>query len=134
MQQETALASAASLPSDPAVADMSVIEQQQEQLAHIMLSESGMDEQLGSTLKSYYKLGKQDALVDQLSAIIVKKEQEIEHICNIHYRDFVSSVDRLLRVRSDATDLKSQIRDFSSEFQQSGLHVLDKVLTTFMEF
>ena len=105
-------------------------QQQQQQLVQILLSDAGIDEQLGSILKTFYRVGRQDAFVEQLSAVVSRKEQEIEKLCNFHYQDFVQSVDQLLRVRTDAGSLKSKISHFHGDLMEGTESLLVRVRTT----
>lgn len=85
------------------------------------LSDIGLlqDEQLGSTLKSYYRLQRQDQLVDQLTALIQKSEQDLEKLCQSHYQQFVSTVDQFFLIRKDCTQLKEQVHGFSKDVEES---------------
>lgn len=43
-------------------------------------------EQLGPVIKQITQTGRQEAFVDQLDALIRKKDGEIERMCNAHYQ------------------------------------------------
>jgi hypothetical protein len=100
----------------------SAIEHQQ--LIQILLSDTSLDEQLGSTLKTFCRIQRQDALIDQLTVILHKKEQEIEKLCNSHYQEFIHSVDELLKVRSDAETVKQDLHQFDQNYQKTGQNLL----------
>lgn len=55
-------------------------------------------EQLGPVIKQITETGRQEAFVDQLDALIRKKDGEIERMCNAHYQ--VNSTHHLYPIAS----------------------------------
>jgi hypothetical protein len=92
---------------------------QNQQVVQILLSEVGLDEQLAGMLKTFYKSNKPEVLGETLSSVVAKKEQEIEKICNIHYQEFVTSVEQLLQVRHDVGYLQAQVSKFQDSFGET---------------
>lgn len=103
------------------------LDQQFQQLLHFLHTDSGIDEQLGSTLKNFYRLGKEEVMAEHLTHLVTQKEADIEKLCHSNYQDFVQSVDRLLSVRTDASELKSNIGGFQQEFNTSSQSLIEKV-------
>lgn len=62
-----------------------------------------------------------------LNFFVRHKDKEIQDICNFHYQDFIHSVDELLNVRMDTTQLREFIVKLNKEIQESGKALLEKV-------
>ena len=91
-------------------------------------TERASDELLGATIASVYETPEQELLMDKLAAYMQQKDREIEQLCNTHYQDFVTSVDQVLKVRQDASQLKNNILSLNSSLQEAGRLLLYKVL------
>ncbi|KAI7866597.1 exocyst complex subunit Sec15-like-domain-containing protein [Spinellus fusiger] len=83
-------------------------------------------EQLGPVIKQITETGKQTALLDQLDALIRKKDGEIERMCNTHYQEFVHAVDQLLKVRQGSVNLRHKIAQVNSGLQSRGSLLSEK--------
>ncbi|ORX92773.1 hypothetical protein K493DRAFT_408691 [Basidiobolus meristosporus CBS 931.73] len=83
-------------------------------------------DQLGPTIQTIYRTGKQETFLEQLTSFIIKKEREIEQMCNSHYQEFVQSVDQLLKVRQGTVSLKNKIVGFNDELQQAGSSIIEQ--------
>ncbi|KAL0074521.1 exocyst complex subunit Sec15-like-domain-containing protein [Phycomyces blakesleeanus] len=83
-------------------------------------------EQLGPVIKQITESGKQSAFLDQLDALIRKKDGEIERMCNAHYQEFVHAVDQLLKVRQGSVNLRRKIADVNTGLQARGKHLTEK--------
>ncbi|CAO3659662.1 unnamed protein product [Rhizopus microsporus] len=77
-------------------------------------------EQLGPVIKNIIETGKRTAFLDSLDALIRKKDAEIEQMCNIHYQEFVSAVDQLLKVRQGSVELRKKLTDVNQALQIRG--------------
>ncbi|KAG1175862.1 hypothetical protein G6F70_003830 [Rhizopus microsporus] len=77
-------------------------------------------EQLGPVIKNIIETGKRTAFLDSLDALIRKKDAEIERMCNIHYQEFVSAVDQLLKVRQGSVELRKKLTDVNQALQIRG--------------
>ncbi|KAI9012696.1 exocyst complex subunit Sec15-like-domain-containing protein [Phycomyces nitens] len=83
-------------------------------------------EQLGPVIKQITESGKQSAFLDQLDALIRKKDGEIERMCNAHYQEFVHAVDQLLKVRQGSVNLRRKIADVNTSLQSRGKLLTEK--------
>ncbi|EPQ27215.1 uncharacterized protein PFL1_05138 [Pseudozyma flocculosa PF-1] len=77
-------------------------------------------EQLGPIIKSLDEARQQDAFLRHLKAFVRQKDDEIETVCNANHQDFVSAVDKLLRVRSGTVSLKHRIGELNEDVQAGG--------------
>ncbi|KAN0062930.1 Rab GTPase-binding exocyst subunit S15 [Thecaphora frezii] len=77
-------------------------------------------EQLGPIIKSLDEARQQDAFLRHLKNFVRKKDDEIETVCNANHQDFVSAVDKLLRVRSGTVSLKQRIGELNEDVQAGG--------------
>lgn len=82
-----------------------------------------------SGIKAVLEANKEAQAISYLHAYILKKESEIENICNWNYEPFVQAVDELLKVREETSKLKSSILQINEGFQSSGKEALSKVNT-----
>jgi hypothetical protein len=65
---------------------------------------------------------------DTLSAVLQYKgerEKEIRDVCDVHYQDFVRSVDELLELRHDTMNLHDGVAELNADLQQSGAVLVD---------
>jgi hypothetical protein len=65
---------------------------------------------------------------DTLAAVLQYKgerEKEIRDVCDVHYQDFVRSVDELLELRHDTMNLHDGVAELNAELQQSGEVLVD---------
>ncbi|KAJ8660146.1 hypothetical protein O0I10_004005 [Lichtheimia ornata] len=83
-------------------------------------------EQLGPVIKQITQTGRQEAFVDQLDALIRKKDGEIERMCNAHYQEFVQAVDQLLKVRQGTAELRQKISEVNIALQTRGNRLTEK--------
>ncbi|KAI9315513.1 exocyst complex subunit Sec15-like-domain-containing protein [Dichotomocladium elegans] len=83
-------------------------------------------DQLGPVIKQITETGRQEAFVDQLDALIRKKDGEIERMCNAHYQEFVQAVDQLLKVRQGTAELRQKISDVNITLQTRGSKLAEK--------
>ncbi|KAJ3381701.1 hypothetical protein HDU84_004900 [Entophlyctis sp. JEL0112] len=77
------------------------------------------------TVKTVLQTGKEYAFTTCLKEFIAKKQDEIEKMCNFHYQEFVQSVEQLLKVRLETTDLKAKIINLNSEMQEAGSKIVE---------
>lgn len=108
-------------------------------------SERASDELLGSTIGTIYDTPEQavrhfwreysplpcpffrvQLLVKKLGEYVQLKDQEIERLCHAYYQDFVTSVDQMLRVRTEAGSLKQKIVSMNKSLQEVGAHLLQQ--------
>lgn len=62
----------------------------------------------------------------EMDAKASKQDAEIENLCNLHYQDFVQSVDQLLALRTTANDLKNNLIVLHSDLQTVGMDLVKK--------
>jgi hypothetical protein len=65
---------------------------------------------------------------DTLAAVLQYKgerEKEIRDVCDVHYQDFVRSVDELLELRHDTMNLHDGVAELNADLQQSGAVLVD---------
>eukprot|EP00842_Homolaphlyctis_polyrhiza_P005162 jgi/Hompol1/5647/HPOL_002014-RA len=91
----------------------------------------GMDsadsfDQIPYIIKQIFQTGREDAFGEQLSIYCSRKEHEIEKMCNLHYQEFVQSVDQLLKVRAGTATLRDKIRSMNDDLQSSGQKMIEK--------
>eukprot|EP00833_Pecoramyces_ruminatium_P015203 jgi/Orpsp1_1/1189235/evm.model.d7180000070469.1 len=77
-------------------------------------------------LNTLYRTNKNTEFLEQLNAFIKRKENEIERVCNAHYKEFIQAIDQLLKVRVGAENLKNKIIDLNDEMQLSGEELIEK--------
>ena len=66
-------------------------------------------EDLGPIIRHSFDSGKPEALMQNLTSIVKKKEVEIEELCRLHYEDFILAVDELRGVLVNADELKGML-------------------------
>lgn len=72
--------------TQPGVADINISASGLELTFSAALDDAENLEQLGPVIKQITETGRQEAFVDQLDALIRKKDGEIERMCNAHYQ------------------------------------------------
>ncbi|KAJ3341439.1 hypothetical protein HDU93_004840 [Gonapodya sp. JEL0774] len=83
------------------------------------------DFQMSQIIKTVFRNGRQEAFLGQLELFIARKESEIERVCNFHFEEFAQAVEQLLKIRFDASRLKSTIAELNSQLQESGAKLLE---------
>jgi len=73
----------------------------------------------GPTFQAIYENGVQDEFMERLQQRIEEHDAEIEKMCNHHYQGFIASVKHLLHVKTDATQLKSDVVKIDSDLRES---------------
>ena len=61
-------------------------------------------------VKNVIQSDRQLKFKEYLTHFISRKEREIEQMCGLYYRDFVDSVEQLLKVREESSSLKDKVR------------------------
>ena len=106
----------------------------------ILSTSTPVEEQLGSILKTFFKLTSTSAatsskgglaahealLVDLLSQQVQKKELEIEKLCNVHYKDFTMSADNLSHINAQIQQIKQSFAELSRDFSAALTAVLSR--------
>ncbi|PWN28587.1 exocyst complex subunit Sec15-like protein, partial [Jaminaea rosea] len=77
-------------------------------------------QQLGPIIKSLDEAGQADAFLRVLRDFARGEEQRIQRICDDNSTDFVSAVDKLLKVRSSTISLKHRVGELNEEVQAGG--------------
>ncbi|KAI8926727.1 exocyst complex subunit Sec15-like-domain-containing protein [Entophlyctis helioformis] len=88
-------------------------------------SPDGFD-QIPYIIKQIFQTGREDAFGEQLSIYCSRKVAEIERMCNIHYQEFVQSVDQLLKVRAGTATMRDKIKAMNEELQVSGRKIAEQ--------
>merc|ERR1719471_1354754 len=83
-----------------------------------------VDEYWGPTFRGVYESGQHELFLDRLEDRIKKHDKDIEKMCSHHYQGFIESVRDLLRVRSQATQLKKEVETVDKEMRLSCRKVL----------
>jgi len=78
-----------------------------------------VDEYWGPTFRGVYESGQHEVFLDRLEERIKKHDKDIEKMCSHHYQGFIESVRDLLRVRSQATQLKKEVESIDKEMRLS---------------
>jgi len=78
-----------------------------------------VDEYWGPTFRGVYESGQHELFLDRLEDRIKKHDKDIEKMCSHHYQGFIDSVRDLLRVRSEATQLKKEVEGIDVELRSS---------------
>ncbi|GAA94606.1 uncharacterized protein L969DRAFT_94607 [Mixia osmundae IAM 14324] len=104
--------------------DDAQIEAQLESL--YLLSDLGLSlkhdstEQIAPILRNIQASGQQDAFARHLDDFVRSKEAEIESVCKDNYQDFVSSTEKLLKIRQGTVNLKHRIVELDEDIQSKG--------------
>ncbi len=77
-------------------------------------------EQLGPIIKSLDEAGQQDAFLRYLEDFVQEKDREIEKICNENHLEFVSSMEKLTKVRQSTVALRHRITELNEDIQAGG--------------
>ena len=83
-----------------------------------------VDEYWGPTFRGVYESGQHELFLQRLEERIGKHDKDIEKMCSHHYQGFIDSVRDLLRVRSEATQLKQEVAGIDKEMRSSCRNVL----------
>ncbi|XP_054612097.1 exocyst complex component 6 isoform X5 [Dunckerocampus dactyliophorus] len=80
---------------------------------------------VGPTLRSIYndQPNAHKRFMDKLDARIRNHDREIEKMCNFHHQGFVDAITELLKVRTDAEKLMTQVTDTNRRLQEAGREV-----------
>ncbi|KAM8877599.1 exocyst complex component 6 isoform 4-T4 [Synchiropus picturatus] len=80
---------------------------------------------VGPTLRSIYddQPNAHKRFMEKLDARIRNHDREIEKMCNFHHQGFVDAITELLKVRTDAEKLMSQVTDTNRRLQDAGREV-----------
>ena len=78
-----------------------------------------VDEYWGPTFRGVYESGQHEMFLGRLEERIKKHDKDIEKMCSHHYQGFIESVRDLLRVRSQATQLKKEVETIDREMRVS---------------
>ncbi|KAK2173949.1 hypothetical protein NP493_839g01090 [Ridgeia piscesae] len=121
--EEEGLAEGGGRLSNPAK-DSDFIPQDQHELLITEIESS--DGHLGTTLRNVYDGDDPDVFLERLDLRIKAHDKEIERMCNYHYQGFIESIRSLLQVRTDADNLKVEIKTTNEQLQKSGLSLMAK--------
>jgi len=83
-----------------------------------------VDEYWGPTFRGVYESGEHEQFLERLEERIKKHDRDIERMCSHHYQGFIDSVRDLLRVRSDASQLKQEVVKIDTEVRHSANKVI----------
>lgn len=83
-----------------------------------------VDEYWGPTFRGVYESGQHELFLERLEERIKKHDKDIERMCSHHYQGFIDSVRDLLRVRSEASQLKSEVTAVDKEVRSSCAKVI----------
>jgi len=83
-----------------------------------------VDEYWGPTFRGVYESGQHELFLERLEERIKKHDKDIEKMCSHHYQGFIDSVRDLLRVRSEATQLKKEVESIDGEMRASSSKVV----------
>jgi len=78
-----------------------------------------VDEYWGPTFRGVYESGQHELFLGRLEERIKRHDKDIEKMCSHHYQGFIESVRDLLRVRSQATQLKREVETVDKEMRSS---------------
>jgi len=80
----------------------------------------------GPTFRAIYENGVQVDFMARLKDRIDEHDADIEKMCNHHYQGFIYSVKELLHVKSDATQLKSDVVKIDTDLRESATSCMTK--------
>ena len=75
----------------------------------------------GPTFRAIYENNVQEDFIERLESRIEDHDADIEKMCNHHYQGFIASVRDLLHVKTDATQLKSDVVNIDSDLRESAI-------------
>ncbi|KAK8954499.1 putative exocyst complex component 6 [Platanthera zijinensis] len=81
-------------------------------------------EDLAPFVRKAFVSGRPDSLLHSLRHCVRSKESEIEDLCRAHYQEFISAVDELRSLLSDADTLKSSLSEANSRLQSVGVPLI----------
>ncbi|KAH8915894.1 exocyst complex subunit Sec15-like protein [Atractiella rhizophila] len=76
--------------------------------------------ELGPIIKRIHVTKQHDAFLRGLEKEVVEREGEIEGVCRENYQEFISSVEKLLKVRQGTVNLKVRAMSLNEDIQKSG--------------
>ncbi|KAL3863861.1 hypothetical protein ACJMK2_005588 [Sinanodonta woodiana] len=76
---------------------------------HLITEIESSDGPLATTLRAVYENDELEKFMEMLDSRIKNHDKEIERMCNYHYQGFIDSVRELLRVSTDAAQLRGEI-------------------------
>ncbi len=82
--------------------------------------------QFGPAIKAVYDRSWQNDFRSYMDANIEKKDAEIRETCNENFEEFIGSVDSLLSVKKDMTDLRGLITSLNQKVNESGERVVER--------
>ncbi|XP_012286846.1 exocyst complex component 6B isoform X1 [Orussus abietinus] len=94
---------------------------------HLLLEiESSDISSLGLVIRAIYDGDEHQKFMDKLVERIKSHDKDIERMCNHHYQGFIDSIRELLRVRSQAEQLKVQILELDKHISATTSKVIEK--------
>jgi hypothetical protein len=84
------------------------------------------DKQFGPAIKVVIDRNLQNNFEKSLSRHVRKKNADIKNICSDHYEEFISSIDNLLTVQEDITNLGDRMMELNDGVQRSGAELIKK--------
>jgi hypothetical protein len=82
-------------------------------------------------IKQIFESGRESQFTDSLSQYVSLKNSEIEKVCFMHYQEFVTSIDQLLKVKTSTNNFKNEIIDLNTQVQNTGHKLIEKVIYSF---
>jgi hypothetical protein len=89
-------------------------------------AEGDFFDQTPHVIKQVLQSGKESVFKEHLSTFIHKKEVEIEHLCKLHYQEFIHSVDQLLKIRSGTTTITKKLTMANDKLQLGAVKIFEK--------
>ncbi|KAK3587474.1 hypothetical protein CHS0354_003611 [Potamilus streckersoni] len=86
---------------------------------HLITEIESSDGPLATTLRAVYENDELEKFMEMLDSRIKNHDREIERMCNYHYQGFIDSVRELLRVSTDAAQLRGEISATDESLQFS---------------
>ena len=77
-------------------------------------------------VKNVIQSDRQYKFKEYLTHFISRKEREIEQMCGLYYKDFVDSVEQLLKVREESSSLKDKVKVMNLNIAAVGQKYLEK--------
>ena len=78
-----------------------------------------------SAVRAALEAGKERETLDAVLQYAGEREREIREVCDVHYAEFVRSVDELLDVREDTMALHDAVAELNADLQLSGEALVD---------
>ena len=77
-------------------------------------------------VKNVIQSDRQYKFKEYLTHFISRKEREIEQMCGLYYKDFVDSVEQLLKVREESSSLKDKVKVMNLNIAAVGQKYFEK--------